>query len=249
MKKQILARISQISQNYICNWITYKKLYRNGHYAIGEKGLLHLEDKVSKYIPEAEFSHGGEMTIHQLLTHTSGLAENPLFIPFKDKPLSSAPGTKYEYSNSGYLLLEEIIEKVSGKPFVVYLKENIFDPLNMKNTGYSDTMKNVDGAATGYIKEEDTIKEFYEPENLHLGGAGGLYSTVDDLLKWDKALDTEKLVSKDSIDKIFTPDPVTAESLEQQLGLKDRGVGYGWIVAKDKSSARNFGLIGALHLL
>jgi len=208
-----------------------------------EKGLIDVNDTLSKYIPD--YPNGKKITVHHLLTHTSGIPDymndddafstsckiyhtiGQLIDSFKNKPLEFQPGTKYEYSNSGYLLLSYIIEKVSGKSYEDYLLENIIKPLNMKNTGYDHLKPLVKNRASGYsiASGKLTNAEFFDRSNVQ--GADGLYSTVEDLYLWDRALYTEKLVSKSSLDKMFTPYPPA------------NIYGYGW--STNKVEVHHFG--------
>lgn len=197
-----------------------------------EKKLLDINDKVDKYIPT--FPHGSEITIHQLLSHTSGLPEHSLeFDIRKFKPsykdfgkdgknenvkLSFEPGKSFQYSNAGYILLGYIVEKVSGKALDAYLKENIFTPLNMKNTGYKSPEGQLDGLATGYVSSS---KEKAEKSwtFINVGpaiGSASLCTTAEDLIIWQKALKEEKLLSKESYKKMYTPN--------------QNNYGYGWYI-------------------
>ena len=186
-----------------------------------EKGLLNVNDPITKYIPGYPET-GEKITIHNLLTHTSGIPNFTMFpdyretvmlhspiektiARFKDKPLEFTPGEKFNYSNSGYILLGYIVEKVSGKPYETYLKENIFQPLGMSNTGYDDHSPIIKNRASGYsIGTEELINAPYIDMSIP-HAAGALYSTVEDLYLWDRALYIEKLVSKTSLNKMFTP--------------------------------------------
>jgi CubicO group peptidase (beta-lactamase class C family) len=205
-----------------------------------EHGQLSVDDPLSKYI--ADYPNGNNITIHQLLTHTSGIMDYinddntfsyicRLYHPieqvigrFKNKPLEFKPGTRYEYSNSGYVLLSYIIEKVSGKKYKDFLADNIFKPLGMKNTGYDDTTPIIKNRASGYSIMSNTLTnaDFFDRSNLQ--GADGLYSTVNDLYIWDRALYTEKIASKKTLERIFTPYP-PADTY-----------GYGWTVSPDETS-------------
>lgn len=186
-----------------------------------EKGLLSVEDPLSKFIPD--YPNGELITIHNLLTHTSGIVSftsfpdfsttmlipsniNKVIDSFKDKPLEFVPSTKYNYSNSGYVLLGYIIEKVTGQSYETYLQENIFQPLGMKNSGYAYHQILLKDRATGYtIDGEGKLANVYYDDATIAHAAGALYSTIEDLYLWDRALYTEKLVNKDSLAKIFTP--------------------------------------------
>ncbi len=191
-----------------------------------EKGLLNVNDKLSKYIPD--FKRGNEITLHQLLTHTSGIYSNhslgggldDIINEIKTKDLVFNPGENSEYCNTGYVLLQYIIEKLSGISYDKYLKKNIFEPLGMKNSGicYSDGVKNYQ--ATGYYGFLDVYPSRDEYTIRNVFGSGNICSTVEDLYLWDRALYTEKLVSKKTMDTIFT----------KHSFVIDNDYGYGWDV-------------------
>jgi CubicO group peptidase (beta-lactamase class C family) len=203
-----------------------------------EQGKLSVTDPVSKFIPD--YPHGNKITIHQLLNHTSGVSSitaNPRFdsikmFPhtieeviacFRSLPLDFEPGSRFQYSNSGYILLSYIIEKTSGVSYGEFVSKNIFEKLGMKNSGYcinsmvvSDFAQGYSQTAVGYVRCD------YIDMSIPLG-AGALYSTTVDMYLWDRALYTEKLVKKSTREKIFTP---SAD-----------GIGYGWFIhtINDKS--------------
>lgn len=200
-----------------------------------EQGKLNVKDPVSKYIPDSPEAWK-KVTIHHLLSHTSGIpsytstpdygkrmreSSKPLdFIArFKDKPLEFEPGSKFNYSNSGYFLLGVIIEQVSGKSYEAYLRENIFAKLDMQDSGYDWDSKILKNRAAAYETGPDG-----KPRNaqfLDMGqpyAAGSLYSTVEDLYRWDRALYTEKVISRKSLESAWTP-------------VIDK-YGYGWIMDK-----------------
>jgi CubicO group peptidase (beta-lactamase class C family) len=137
---------------------------------------------------------------------------------FKDKPLDFKPGEKFRYSNSGYVLLGLLIEKVSGKSYATFLRESIFVPLGMKDTGYDSASPILKHRASGYMKALFLMLNARAIDMSIPHAAGALYSTVDDLLLWDRALSDGKLVSKETLETIFTP-------------YKD-GYGYGWTIGK-----------------
>ncbi len=199
-----------------------------------EKGLLNVDDAVKKHIPDYPDT-GNKITIHHLLTHTSGIPNftsfpdyvKTIMMPspvektverFKDKPLDFEPGEKYSYSNSGYILLGYVIEKVTGKSYEEYIQENIFKPLKMNDTGYDHYTTLLKHRATGYDLTDDgpVNADYIDMTVPH--GAGALYSTVEDLYTWDRALYSEKLVSKNSLEKIFAP--------------FENNYGYGWGITK-----------------
>lgn len=186
-----------------------------------ERGKLNINDNACKYLADCPAAWQ-TITIRHLLTMTHGIpgvnglelgALRGLPVPWDQwleatskKPLDFAPGEKFKYSNSGYTLLGFIIERVSGKSYGEFLQENIFTPLEMKQTGYEDPLKIIKNRATGYrYLPGEPIANVPYAEMIRLYAAGGIYSTTEDLLLWDKALYTEKLLSKKSIDEMFTP--------------------------------------------
>lgn len=185
-----------------------------------ERVLLSVNDPLTKYIPD--YPDGSKITLHHLLTHTSGIPSftgfpdytkimiQPLPLEeiialFKNKPLEFEPGTKYVYSNSGYILLGYILEKAADKPYDLLLKENIFDPLGMDDSGYDWNRIIVENRASGYTLDRgEVVNDSYI--DMHIPhAAGALYSTVEDLYTWDRALYSEKLLSRESMEKMFTP--------------------------------------------
>jgi len=196
-----------------------------------EKGLLNINDTVYKYIPD--YPNGDKITIHHLLTHTAGIpnvarfpkykkkkikphTSEELVARFKDEPLDFEPGEKHRYSNSGYMLLGYIIEKASGKTYEDFLKENIFAPLGMHNSGYDKAGPIIKNRASGY--EWGDYDKLENASYIHMSfsaGAGALYATLGDLYLWDQALYTEKLCTKELLEKAFT-------------SIKGYNYGYGW---------------------
>lgn len=189
-----------------------------------ERGLLNVNDPVSKYLPEYPYAH--LVTIHQLLNHTSGIYEfiqdpnSPIWNVidqyhspaqlmeyFMYKPLTFEPGTNYRYCNSGYEVLAYIIERVSGMTFRNFLQKNIFGPLGMKHTSYDPTgLEFKNKKATPYSSITTippTVSVYLHPTIAY--GAGGIFSTVKDMLKWDQALYTNKLVSFQTLERMWTP--------------------------------------------
>ena len=190
-----------------------------------EQGKLSLEDSVAKYVPEAPEAWR-PITIHHLLNHTSGIpsyTDLPSFatpalrrVPLKpldivllskDKPLLFQPGEGYRYNNTGYVLLGHIVETVSGMKYDEYLQEHVFKPLDMTDTGYDWTRPVLKKRASGYGYNRDrkryTNADFLDMSLPH--AAGSLYSTVRDLYKWHQAVSAGKLLSKQSLEKMFAP--------------------------------------------
>lgn len=196
-----------------------------------EQGKLSVDDKLTKYI--ADYPNGDKISIHHLLTHTSGIYNftndtnyeaimmqphtlTKLIGYFKDKKLDFEPGEKFSYSNSGYILLSYIIEKASGKTYAEFITTQIFEPLGMKNSGVFDGNKLVKNLAIGYTEGDNGLENTAYIDMSVPSGAGAVYSTVEDLQLWDRAFYTEKLVKKATLDKIVTP-------------YKDK-YAYGWFV-------------------
>jgi CubicO group peptidase (beta-lactamase class C family) len=198
-----------------------------------EQLRLSVSDPLIKYIPD--YPGGDKITIENLLTHTSGIvnytkdelfmnnnAVNPITIEnliaqFKNKPLEFTPGEKYSYSNSGYILLGYIIQKITGKSYFEVVRENIFQPLGMNHSGFDfKALKNRD-KATGYLRLSRKINKPAPIVDSTISfSAGGIYTTVGDLYKWDRALYSEKIVSSASLEKAFTP--------------YRANYGYGWVI-------------------
>ncbi len=186
-----------------------------------ERGKLQVNDPVKKYMPDAPASWD-KITIYHLLTHTSGVPNFTGFpdyqategIPspvekmvarFRDKPLDFEAGAQWRYSNSGYVLLGYLIEKISGKPYSQFLQGSIFTPLGMKDSGYDSNSAIIERRASGYSPSPNG------PLNapfIHMSvphAAGALYSTTEDLLRWELALFGGKILSPDSLRKMTTP--------------------------------------------
>jgi CubicO group peptidase (beta-lactamase class C family) len=187
-----------------------------------EQGKLAVEDPIGKYLDDAPKAWE-TVTIHHLLTHTGGIpsyTSQPDYVKkmahpetvtsmiarFKDKPLDFKPGEKFTYSNSGYFLLGAIIEKVSGQSYEAFLKAAIFDPLDMKDTGYDHPSTVLAHRASGYTRKGDVLQNAAYLDMAQPYAAGSLYSTTLDLAKWDRALNDGALISRDSMTRMFTPE-------------------------------------------
>ena len=188
-----------------------------------EQGKLKLDGKLSEYLPDYRKDVGDKVTIHHLLTHTSGIpsytslpnfmaevSRNPYTpVEFVKKYASGnlefEPGAKFRYNNSGYFLLGAIIEKVHGKSYEQVMKENVFDPLGMKNSGYDHHDAVLPKRASGYEKTPTGYRNAPYLDMSLPYAAGSLYSTVEDLYLWDQALYTDKLISAKSRELMFKP--------------------------------------------
>ncbi|MCP9767221.1 class A beta-lactamase-related serine hydrolase [Lacihabitans sp. LS3-19] len=184
-----------------------------------ENGKLEVSDKVSKYIKD--YPNGDSISIHQLLTHTSGIKDftrmrsisdiaqkemspSNMVDFFKNEPVDFKPGERFEYNNSGYVLLGYIIELVSGQKYEDFIQENIFKKANMTHSGYASDRKIIVNRASGYHKKEygyvnKTMINFGVPFS-----AGSLISTVDDMLKWQNALNKNLIINDKSSKKAFS---------------------------------------------
>jgi CubicO group peptidase (beta-lactamase class C family) len=200
-----------------------------------ERGLLSVSDPLSRFIPD--YPNGDKITVHHLLTHTSGILnvnglpdyetksrfpQTPasLVEMFKNRPLIMQPGERYNYSNSNYNLLAYIIEKVSGRGYGEFLRENIFEPLAMRDMGHDGEAGVLLGnRADGYVPAGvDGLENAPYLDWTSKTGNGSLYSTVEDLYKWDRALYTEKPLKRSTLERMFT--------------AHVEGIGYGWFISK-----------------
>lgn len=222
-----------------------------------EKGKLKLNGKITDYLPDYPKANGDKITIHHLLTHTSGipnytnvprffetLARTP-YTPqvftkeFSNLPLDFEPGSKFNYSNSGYFLLGVIIEKVTGKSYADLLKETILTPAQLQDTGYDLFSPILHKRAAGYEKQRGTYVNAPYLDMSIPYAAGSMYSTVEDLYRWDQILYTDKLLSASLKTAMFTP----------FLGSYEEGFGYayGWIVGKTKVGTQKDSLLVIEH--
>jgi CubicO group peptidase (beta-lactamase class C family) len=186
-----------------------------------ERGKLKLDDPIKKYVPDAPAAWD-TITIFNLLTHSSGipnftslpdysslkLRDTPVaktVATVRDKPLDFAPGEKMSYSNSGYLVLGDVVERITGASYEKFVTDNIFTPLGMKDSGYDSNTAVIPRRAAGYMPSPagPVNAGFVHMSIPH--GAGALYSTTEDLLRWEQGLFGGKLLSAASIEKMTTP--------------------------------------------
>lgn len=210
-----------------------------------EKGKLNVKDPVVKYVPEMPKAWQA-ITIHQLLTHTSGIpnfsvskdyakADDPLRVEkglaeFASKPLDSAPGEKFAYSNSGYILLGRIIEKVSGVSYEQYIDANILKPAGLVNTGYDHARPILKNRASGYQFDGEGLANAGMIDMSGAHSAGALHSTVDDLYRFDQAIDGGKLFSKALLEEAWKPQ---AKFWAPPPFMMDAMYCYGWMSGQD----------------
>lgn len=188
-----------------------------------EKGKIKLDGNLSDYLPYYRKDIGEKITISQILSHTAGIGNytdvsdfmqnqvknkfepKDFVLKFCSNDLVFEPGTDWAYSNSGYFILGAVIEEVTGKTYEDNLQENIFTPLGMSNSGFEHSDRTYENYAKGY---QNMFGEYKPARFLDMSipySAGSLYSTVEDMLKWDLALYTEKILKKESLEKMFTP--------------------------------------------
>jgi CubicO group peptidase (beta-lactamase class C family) len=183
-----------------------------------ERGKLKVEDSVKKYLPDAPASWE-KITIFHLLTHTAGFPE---LVPSADsppnetapleravariqaRPLSSAPGDVFRYSNQSYYVLGHLVEKISGERFEIFLQENILAPAGMKDSGF-DSASVLTRRANMYDASRSGLVNSYPLDRIVPNTASGMYSTTEDLLRWQLALFGGTIVSSESLQKMTRP--------------------------------------------
>ena len=187
------------------------------------EGQMHLDSTISTYYSAYRPDVGRRVTIHQLLTHQSGIPNytnlpyvwsDSLALPYTSEQLVEKfgsgdlefePGTRYQYNNTGYYLLSLIIEAVSGQPFATVLQERILTPLGLQQTGVDDRTQVLERRAYGY---EKTTRGFYNATPMHMAnlqGAGNMYATVEDLHRWTQALFGAKLFPEKQLEAMTQP--------------------------------------------
>lgn len=205
-----------------------------------EQGKISLNDDFRHYLPEYP-DKGAPITVEHLLTHTSGIksyTDEPKWLEMwrqdltpaeiiaitRDQPLDFPPGTKFLYSNSGYVILGAIIEKVTGQTYGEFIRKNIFEPLGMTSSRYATNFGLVPNRAYGYSTDGQAIVNATFLSMTQPFSAGSIESTVDDLAKWDAAVSSGKLLTRASWDRMFTPYILA--------GGEATNYGYGWDVER-----------------
>jgi CubicO group peptidase (beta-lactamase class C family) len=203
-----------------------------------ERKKLSYDSTLTDIFPDFP-SYGKQITIGHLLNHTSGLIDYEDVIPkeittaLKDRQVLDLlrrqnstyfpPGSKYQYSNSGYALLALIVEAASGDSFAAFLEKNIFKPLKMTDTvAYEQGISTVRNRAYGYEKQSNGFERKDQSLTSSVLGDGGIYSSVEELYEWDQALYTNKLVSPEAIKRAFTAGAL--------INDKGAGYGFGWFI-------------------
>jgi len=202
-----------------------------------EQGKVGLDDPLTKYFPDAPATWK-EVTVRELLSHTAGFGDYPGKFNFRKDwteaellklvesiPLAYPPGTKWDYSNLGYLTLGILIHRVTGEFYGDFLQQKIFHPLDMQTTRIISEADIVPNRAAGYrlVKGELKNQEWVAPM-VNTTADGSLYFSILDLAKWDAALYSEKLLKRSSFDQMWTP-----AKLKNGQPNKE-GYGFGWSI-------------------
>ncbi|HXE55777.1 MAG TPA: serine hydrolase [Tepidisphaeraceae bacterium] len=209
---------------------------------LAEQGRLRIDDPLSRFVPD--WPRGNQVTLRHLLTHSSGIHNftakpgfavhvrepislEKLVASFKNDPYDFNPGEKYSYSNSGYVLLGWIIEKVSGESYETYLRKTFFEPLGMKDTGVYPSGGGLPKEALGYSFENGAIHRAVDWDMSNVATAGEIYSTAHDLFRWNEALFSQKVISARSMHDAFT---VGVLKDDDPTHPQDTGYGLGWTI-------------------
>jgi CubicO group peptidase (beta-lactamase class C family) len=202
-----------------------------------EEGKVRLDDPLTKYFPDAPASWR-EVTVRELLSHTAGFGDYPEKFNFRKDwtedqelklvesiPLAYPPGTKWDYSNLGYLTLGILIHRVTGEFYGDFLQQRIFHPLDMQTTRIINEADIIPNRAAGYrlVKGELKNQEWVAPM-INTTADGSLYFSILDLAKWDAALYTEKLLKRSSLDQMWTPANLKSGQPNKA------GYGFGWAI-------------------
>lgn len=188
-----------------------------------ERGELDLDDSLLDVFPDFP-PFAADITVRHLLQHTSGLLDyeslmaedataqvldaDVLAMMKATEGTYFPPGTEYRYSNSGYAVLAMVVERVSGQSFARFLEENIFRPLGMdRSVAYEKGVSTVENRAYGYTVGEDGVRFSDQSPTSAVLGDGGVYSSVEDLLKWDRALGSGELIHANLLRQAWTPGP------------------------------------------
>jgi CubicO group peptidase (beta-lactamase class C family) len=207
---------------------------------LAEQGKLALDDSISKFLPDYP-THGHLITVEHLLTHTSGIKSytnmpewpslwrkdftvQELIDFFKYQPMEFAPGKRWAYNNSGYMLLGAIIEKVSGRSYEQFIQQSIFEPLGMKQSYYDSPSRVIPRRAAGYDKSAEGFTNAAYLSMTQPYAAGALASTVDDLAIWDSALYTEQLLKHETLQR--------AHISHRLADGSSTAYGYGWGISE-----------------
>ncbi|MCI0616785.1 beta-lactamase family protein [bacterium] len=212
---------------------------------LAERKQLWFDDPITKFFPEFP-SYGNEITVLHLLSHRSGLIDYEDLIPdgttiqLTDRNVLNLvrqqnktyfpPDSEFRYSNTGYALLSLIVEAVSGNTYAEFLKRNIFSPLQMTNTiAYEAGISKVPNRSYGYVQENNRFTPSDQSLTSAVLGDGGIYTSVNDLFKWDQALYADKILSQKMLKEALT---VTSPTTD----IENSGYGFGWYITKHRDT-------------
>lgn len=200
------------------------------------QGKLTYETTLSE-IFKAFPEYGDHITVRHLLTHRSGILGYDNFVikgeQILDKQILEAlmqinsirfhPNEKFMYSNSGYAVLAQIVEKVSNQPFAEYMKNEIFEPAKMLNTNLYEVDKTIVNRVFGYTIEKEVIQKTDHNETSAVKGDGSIYTSIADLYQWDQALYSDQLMPAEFLNEAFY-------SYDENGKSNEKGYGYGWMI-------------------
>lgn len=214
-----------------------------------QEGKLNLDDKITDHLPYYRKDTGDKVTLHHLLSHQSGIPDFTARYDYRgtiarlsfdsdefiklhcSADLLTEPGVIYNYCNAGYCILGRIVEKVTNKSYEQNLRQRIFEPLGMENSGFDRNHYVLKKRASGYTYGPFGLEN---AEPIHIGfppgAAGALYSTVEDMFLWDRALDSDKLLSGQYRELMFTPNREVPE-VQAAGGRPHSNYGYGWQIS------------------
>ena len=209
-----------------------------------ERGLLEYDDRISRFLPSLPAATEG-ITVRHLLTHTSGLVDyedlmpegateqiddaNVLQLLEKENRTDFVSGSSYQYSNSGYALLALIVERISGRPFATFLRDEIFQPLEMTGSvAFEDGVSTVRSRAFGHTFRDGIFERTDQSTTSAVLGDGGIYSSINDLAKWEMALTSARAVSARSLQLAWTPATRTDQPNVEY--------GFGWRVSDHRGN-------------
>ena len=208
---------------------------------LAEEGRLRIQDRLERWIPEIPPGFAG-VTLYQLLTHTSGVPRDfkaghsllgrDLFAALAEAPPDFPPASGWNYSNTGFILLGEVVSRASGQSLGSFLQERVFGPLAMSHTTYFEPDTEMSGLAVGYGGEPDAPTPFsFLPARF---GAGSIISTAEDLARWDAGLTAEVIISKEAQERMWMPVEIDGEPFRftDSMGYTST-VGFGWFATEE----------------
>ncbi|MDR1985232.1 MAG: beta-lactamase family protein [Prevotellaceae bacterium] len=221
---------------------------------LAERGLLSLDDNLKKFFPEYKADFYNRITLHHILSHTSGIpdarprtdknfmlystdVESCRYLIDLDR-LNFEPGTEYEYINPTFQLVYQIIPRVADIDFDTYIKQHIFDVAKMTNSVYFEAERAIPNMAHGYVfdKEKNAYVECdYGETNFFASKAdGGLYTSIHDFAKWETALRRNKIIGEEFKKMAYSPKIMISADAEYGYN-KNTGYGYGWFIQKNQN--------------